>query len=278
MKSKTLSESEIANFQNAIFSWYKKNARDFPWRHTADPYEIMVSEIMLQQTQTSRVLVKYREWLKVFPTVEKLASSSFPFVLEKWQGLGYNRRAKFFFESAKIIAEKYGGIIPRDVLKLQSLKGIGAYTARAIAAFAFSSPEVFIETNIRSLFIFFFFQNRKTKIDDKEIFPLIEQTLYKKDIRTWYYALMDYGAALKTKVKNPSLQSAHYIKQSAFRGSLREARGAVIRFLSEHKNASAKKIAECEKIDYEKIERSLCDLQKENFVAEKNGVYSIREK
>lgn len=273
---KKLSNAEIVEFQKIILSWYKKNARGFPWRKTSDPYKIMVSEIMLQQTQTSRVVEKYKEWIKTFPTIETLASAPFSTVLEKWQGLGYNRRAKFFFESAKIIVEKYDGIIPRDVLKLQSLKGIGAYTARAIAAFAFSSPEVFIETNIRSLFIFFFFKNRKTKIDDKEIFPLIEQTLYKKNIRTWYYALMDYGAALKTKVKNPSLKSAHYTKQSSFRGSLREARGAVLRYLSENKKANAKKIADSENIDYEKIEKSLCALQKEKFVAEKNGEYFIR--
>ncbi|MDR2898289.1 MAG: A/G-specific adenine glycosylase [Spirochaetaceae bacterium] len=220
----------LNEFRQAIWDNYRRNPRRFPWRETSDPYEILVSEIMLQQTQTERVIPKYTAWLEAFPNASSLAKASLPEVLRLWNGLGYNRRARFLQEACRIVTEKSGGVFPRDPDELDALPGIGPYTARAVAAFAFGSPEVFIETNIRSVYIFFFFPDAE-KVDDKELLPLIEQTLDREHPREWYYALMDYGAALKKSVKNPSRRSSSYAKQSKFDGSLRQARGAILRAL-----------------------------------------------
>jgi A/G-specific adenine glycosylase len=186
---------------------------------------------MLQQTQVSRVLEKYPEFLKKFPTIEALAASPLGDVLRAWQGMGYNRRARYLRDAAETVIEG-DGKIPKIETELLKLPGIGHYTANAILTFAYNEPRVFIETNIRRVFIHHFFKNLKN-VSDKQILPLVEQTLDIKNPREWYYALMDYGAQLPRITKrNSNTQSKHYTKQSTFKGSLRELRGKIIRALS----------------------------------------------
>lgn len=202
------------------------------WRGTTNAYKIAVSEIMLQQTQVARVLEKYPEFLKKFPNIETLAKSPLSDVLRIWQGMGYNRRARYLHDMAKEVMQKHRGYIPKDELDLLKLPGVGPYTANAILTFAHNEPRVFIETNIRRVYIHHFFKD-KIGVTDTEIVPLIEATLDRKNPREWYYALMDYGAHLpKITRKNSNTQSKHYAKQSMFKGSLRELRGKIIRTLS----------------------------------------------
>lgn len=213
-----------------IYKHYKQSGRTFSWRETNNPYHIFVSEVMLQQTQTSRVAKKYEEFILRFPDFTSLAKTSLYKVLEVWQGLGYNRRAKFLHQSAQIITSKYANIIPKNEKILKTLPGIGAATASSILAFAFNIPTVFVETNIRVVFLHLFLNN-KENVHDTEILSLVSQTLDKTSARLWYYALTDYGAMLKSKRINPIHKSKSYNKQSKFSGSDRQIRGAIIRLL-----------------------------------------------
>ena len=284
--TRKLSVNEIKEFQKKILRFAAANYREFPWRNTVDPYEILVSEVMLQQTQTERVVPKYAEWLAAFPTVQALAKASLTDVLTHWSGLGYNRRARFLQQAAQIVVQEYNGKFPTDATLIDELPGVGEYTAKAVACFAFGAKEVFIETNIRTVFINEFFQNtsaavdsvdvtNKNGIDDKTIIPLIEQTVYEKDVRLWYYSLMDYGAHLKKQLVNPNRISKSYTKQSKFSGSLRQARGAIIRQLTKVKTATVEEIAAQEKIDVQKLQQAAELLVKEKMIVKKNGSYKI---
>lgn len=239
-------------FIKEIYSYYKKHRRSFPWRERISPYRVLVSEIMLQQTQAPRVVEKYNSFIKRFPTLKKLNAASTKDVLSAWQGLGYNRRALYL----KNITH-----IPKTFEELVKLKGIGKNTAGSILAFAYNIPHPFIETNIRSVFIHFFFKN-KDQVHDREIMELIEKTLDHKNPREWYYALMDYGAMLK-KTINPSQKSMHYKKQSAFYGSHRQKRGEVLRILLNKPDKL---------LDHRDI---ATELEKEGFIKKINEVYYI---
>lgn len=274
----------IAEFQKIILDNYSQNGRLFPWKETRDPYAILVSEIMLQQTQTERVIPKYTEWLQRFPDVHTLANAELSEVLKLWSGLGYNRRARFLHEAAKKLSIIINdtGEFPNSAIELEKLPGIGHYTARAVVTYAFDNEEVYIETNIRSVFLFFFFQDRLqaenyTPVHDKEIFPLIEKTLYKNDPRTWYYALMDYGAELKKVVKNPNRKSKHYAKQSKFEGSVRQARGAILRQLTQNSvnGMTLEDISKAENIDFERLITASELLCAEGLLYKSNSIYKI---
>lgn len=267
MKSgQSASAANLKKFQRRIHSYYTKHGRNLPWRNTKNPYHIFVSEVMLQQTQVDRVLPKYTLFLKKFPTLKSLAEASLKDVLLVWQGLGYNRRAKFLKQATEIIIRDYKGIIPRETKILEQLPSIGSYTAAAIVTFAFGGREVFVETNIRSVYIDYFFSKAK-KVHDKKILSLIEQTLPKKDFREWYFGLMDYGAYLKKDGKNPSRRSAHFAKQSAFRGSNREMRGKILKLVSQ-KSLSR---VEIKKALGEKSLSLLRELMREGFLDVKRG-------
>jgi len=217
-------------FKEKIYSFYQKNKRDLPWRKTRDPYKILVSEIMLQQTQVPRVLEKYPLFLKRFPNFKALEKSSIEQVLRIWQGLGYNRRALYLKKIAEKVQKNFGETIPKDPDILQTFPGIGTATASSIIVFSFNTPLVFIETNIRRVYIHEFFQKQK-EVHDKELVPLIEKTLDRVNPREWYYALMDYGSYLGKAQVNPNRRSAHYAKQSKFEGSLRQLRGKILKEL-----------------------------------------------
>jgi A/G-specific adenine glycosylase len=270
-----ISPEAIYAFRKEIYDYYKKAGRDLPWRKTFDPYHILVSEIMLQQTQVDRVIGKYHEFIGAFPDFKALNRASLTDVYKVWQGLGYNRRALSLKKIAGIILEKHDGKLPSSEEELMALPGIGKATASSIAAFGFNKPVLFVETNIRTVFIHHFFKN-KTAIDDGEILPLLKQTLDKKAPGKWYSALMDYGAMLKKKYPNPSRKSAHYSRQSPFKGSRREIRGAILKILlvkySLNKNRIVRKLAgKDEKIVHEVL-REMCT---EGLLRKNNGKYKI---
>lgn len=202
--------------------------RDMPWRQDTRPYYVLVSELMLQQTQVDRVIPKFEAFISMFPDEHTLANASLAEVLRLWQGLGYNRRAKFLHEAAKKIVEL--GKFPEDEAGLVSLPGIGKNTAGAILAYAYQKPALFIETNVRAVYIHHFFSSHEL-VDDLDIRMLLERTIDKKHSREFYWALMDYGAHLKKQGVVPS-RSKHYKKQSPLKGSVREVRGQILSFLS----------------------------------------------
>lgn len=221
------------NFTETVWEYYQANGRHaLPWRLDTSPYSVMVSELMLQQTQVQRVIPKYELFIKTFPTIQALASAELGNVLKAWSGLGYNRRAKFLHQAAQVIAHDFDGRFPEDVHELMKLPGIGKNTAGAISAYAFNQPTVFVETNIRTVFIHHFFADSHA-VPDNAVSELVAQTIDQEHPREWYWALMDYGAYLKQTVGNRNHQSKHYTKQSKFAGSNRQIRGQVIRLLSE---------------------------------------------
>lgn len=261
---------KIERFRKIIWDYYVKYGRNFPWRRTNDPYRILVSEIMLQQTQTSRVEGKYNEFLKQFPNFRTLAKAKTRDVLRAWQGLGYNRRALNLKRTAEIVMKEYGGKLPRAVEKLEELPGIGPGTAGAIRAFAFNLPSVFIETNIRRVFIHFFFPERK-KVSDEEIKALMKRVhplrfSEGKSWREWYWALMDYGAMLGREAKeNPNKKSKHYARQSKFEGSNRQLRGRILRILLS-KKTSAQNLSRQTGRPLAEVKKVMASLKREGFI------------
>ncbi len=221
----------LQDFCKKIEGWGVDNYRDLPWRNTCDPYEILVSEVMLQQTQVKRVLSRWERFLTKFPTLDALSAAATSDVLAEWQGLGYNRRALALKRCAETCSAQYAGKLPTEVDQLVKLPGIGPATAAGVVAFAYDKPSVYIETNVRTVFLHELFAEAQG-VSDKELAPLVAAAcLYAESPRAWYYALLDYGAHLKTKVANPSRRSAHYARQSAFVGSHRQKRAELVRIV-----------------------------------------------
>jgi A/G-specific adenine glycosylase len=274
MKDRILTTKEIKAFQGQIYAYYRSHCRDLPWRRTTNPYNIVVSEIMLQQTQVERVHGKYLEFINAFPDFKSLSKASQKDVLAMWQGLGYNRRALALKRLAENVVSMHGGALPRDVEVLISLPGIGKTTAGEILAFAFNIPTVFIETNIRRVFIHEFFDG-KEDVKDTEILPLVEATVDSKHPREWYWALMDYGSMLKKNVENPNRRSAHYIRQTPFEGSDRRIRGLVLKRLLNHTPLSAEILIEETGVSLDHLKQILAGLVGEGFIREDNGLYNI---
>lgn len=264
----------LAQFRKLIREHYRLHGRVLPWRLTWEPYCVFISEVMLQQTQVGRVLEKYGEFIRTFPDFAALASAPLADVLRLWQGLGYNRRAMWLKEGALAIMERFSGSLPRSCEALVTLPGIGSATAASIAAFAFNEPTVFIETNIRTVFIHFFFHGADG-VRDSEIRPLVARTLDRRDPRTWYYALMDYGTMLKKEGEKGHRRSAGYRKQSRYHGSDREVRGAILRLLVERKALPEAVLVDLLCSPEEKVRRNLGDLQREGFVRESEEGYTI---
>ncbi len=253
-----------AQFQKIIYDYYKKNKRALPWRKTHNPYYILVSEMMLQQTQSSRVIPKYAAFLKKFPTVKVLAKSDIKNVLRLWQGLGYNRRALMLNRIAIKIVKEYESTFPCTYEELRTLPGVGPYTASAIMTFAYNKPCTMIETNIRAVFIHFFFQTSQ-KVPDKKLIPLIEKYGDHRHPRIWYNALMDYGAMLKDTNVNPSRRSTHHVTQSTFKGSVRQVRGAIIRVYVENYSITKATLLRTLPYDKEVIKAQYQKLKTEGF-------------
>jgi A/G-specific adenine glycosylase len=274
MSKEMLMGAAIPAFQNLIYAFYQNHGRRLPWRETNDPYHILVSEMMLQQTQVERVLEKYDDFIKAFPDFHALAQAPLHAVLAVWQGLGYNRRAIALKKIAEIVVSTYKGMLPSRPEELLSLPGIGRYTASAIATFAFNQPTVFIETNIRTVFIHFFYQNQ-SKVKDNELLLLVEQTLDTANPRIWYYALMDFGALLKKRYQNPNRRSAHYHRQTPFKGSNRELRGLILKALTRQTSMSERELVESLTLDPERIKSALTQLHDEGFIKKSGTTYRI---
>lgn len=261
-------------FQQTIWNYYNAHKRLFPWRTTTDPYKILISEIMLQQTQTDRVVPYFNAWIKKFPTFKKLAAASTGDVLKAWQGLGYNRRALSLKKLAEVVVMTHAGKLPHDFDSLTALPGIGPYTAGAILAFAFNKAVPFIETNIRRVYIHFFF-NDTQGVSDKDIFRLVEKNLDKTNPREWYSALMDYGVKLaKEGMSNPNRRSKHYTKQSKFEGSLRQVRGAILKILTQGPTTTAK-IKKIHPQFADRLNQAIIDLKKEGFITQSRSKISL---
>jgi len=273
-QEKSLTPAAVKKFQKMIYRYYRKHGRNLPCRLTHDPYHILVSEIMLQQTQVQRVLGKYEQFTKVFPDFPSLARAPLRLILKEWQGLGYNRRAIALKRIAQRVVKEFHGNLPASVETLTTFPGIGKATASAIAAFAFYEPTVFIETNIRRVFIHCFFHD-KHNVKDTDILPLVEMTLDTSNPREWYYALMDYGVMLKQKYENPNWRSAHYQKQSPFQGSNRQVRRTILKMLTRKSSISKREIVEKLQISSDTLKNNLAQLLKEGFIKRMRGKYTI---
>lgn len=265
------SSTAIRLFRSKVYGYYRKHGRDLPWRHRCTPYRVLVSEIMLQQTQAERVIPKFASFTQRFPDFRSLVKAPLSSILAAWQGLGYNRRALSLKKLAVQVCARHGGFLPRSAEELNGLPGIGSATAGAVMAFAFNRPAVFIETNIRSVFIHHFFPGKRN-IPDSRIAPLVELTLDRKHPRRWYSALMDYGVFLKRRYPNPSRKSAHHRRQGRFEGSDRQLRGIIVRMLLQRKRAMPGLIYKSVRADKKRVRRLLDCLLKEGL-AKKQGPY-----
>ncbi|HWH16400.1 MAG TPA: A/G-specific adenine glycosylase [Candidatus Paceibacterota bacterium] len=264
-------------FRETVYAHYEREGRHhLPWRRTRDPYRILVSEIMLQQTQVDRVRPLYARFLERFPTVAALAEAPLREVLVLWQGLGYNRRARMLHDAAKAIVATHGGKVPKDIQALEALPGIGHYTARAVAAFAYNADVVFVETNLRTAVIHEFFKDRE-EVRDTEILAVLAKAHPAGESRRWYAALMDYGAHLKRSGVRVNAKSATYVKQAPFRGSEREARGALLRALAKGPKTRAYLAGILGPDRKEQVLRNLERLAAEGFVTRAKGGYRLSD-
>jgi A/G-specific adenine glycosylase len=269
-RKKGLTPGIVGSFRRFLMQFYESQGRDLPWRRTTDPYRILVSEFMLQQTQVERVLAKYPEFIGRFPDIRALARAPIREVLHAWQGLGYNRRALALHGTAVRILEEFHGEIPLDRATLESLPGIGSATAGAIVVFSTNRPEVFIETNIRRVYIHLFFPDAE-RVHDREIEPILRKTLVRGRSRDFYYALMDYGSFLKRSTGNPNTRSASYSRQSPFPGSDREKRGIILRRLLAAGEIRKEDLGGAVPVGSERLDRILRGLEKEGFIERKGG-------
>ncbi len=220
-----------SEFQELVWEQGRVLYRDMPWRRDTQPYYVLVSEIMLQQTQVERVVPKFEAFIARFPDIEELAAAPLADVLVAWSGLGYNRRAKFLHEAAKKIMHDYAGVFPDTFEQLITLPGVGANTAGAVLAYSFNVGRPFIETNVRTVYFHHYFADTAL-VSDKELRELVADTLDREHPREWYWALMDYGSYLKRQGVGKIDKSKHYKKQTALKGSVREVRGAIIKALT----------------------------------------------
>lgn len=262
-------------FRNLVWKHWKKEGRHtLPWRQTTDPYQILVSEVMLQQTQVERVIPLYQSFLLSFPTVQSLAKAPLSKVLIRWQGLGYNRRAQRLHEAAKAIVLQHQGVFPDTAEALEQLPGIGPYTASAVAAFAYNKDGIFIETNIRTAVTHHFFPTEQV-VSDSKVKEILEKVYLQGQAREWYAALMDYGAHLKRSGVRLNAKAQGYSKQTTFKGSAREVRGAIIRALSKEPQTKTQlnKIFSPER--RKQLEQQLQVLECEKLIVRKRTRFSL---
>lgn len=255
-------------FIDEVLSFYKEHGRhDLIWRKKITAYRILVSEVMLQQTQVIRVIDKFNEWMKLYPTLKELRTASLQDVLILWQGLGYQRRAKALYEIAKNYTT-----IPKTFSELCDLPGVGSYTASAVCAFAYDAfTYPVLETNIRTVLIDEFHLD-KNEIHDGLLYDDLDRLSKNSKVqdvgaRVWYYALMDYGAYLKEHNISHNKKSKHYSKQSAYKGSLRELRAKTLFAVTYKKELP----------EDERLSDVLFALEKEGYIIKRGAKYIIKE-
>lgn len=305
----------IPAFRTLVRAEGSRLYRDLPWRRTRDPYEIWLSEVMLQQTQVARVAVRWEEWLERFPSVFALAEASTAEVLSAWQGMGYNRRALALKAAAEEVVRTYDGVFPAGTKELVSLPGIGPATAQGIRSFAFDLPGVYLETNVRTVVLHHLFPEIPG-VPDRELIPLVEASCpissadasvggpSMEDVgksgfavpqdkddtpRNWYYAMLDYGAHLKKLIPNPSRRSKAYVRQSRFEGSRRQKRAEVVRQLLDARargealsvSTLRSVLGDIERsagrpdVEIDLVRSILDDLSSEGFCREVDGLWEI---
>ncbi len=293
---KRITAKQIEKMQTDVWAFYEERGRSgLLWRRSVTPYQVVVSEIMLQQTQVARVEEYFRSWMKKFPNWQALANAALREVLLSWQGLGYNRRGKYLHDIAKVVDQEYQGILPKDPKDLEALPGIGPYTRGAIRAFAFNEMDLFLETNIRTVLLYHLYPGKggptsrrsgttevsrtlERRVDEKELLEVLRRYIAQdqraqNNPREFYYALMDYGAYLKKEVGNLNKQSKTYTKQSRFEGSRRELRAHILRYVLHHGPISEQKILDQSNRDSELVQELLGELVKEGSVAKKRDRY-----
>jgi len=270
----------LQEFSDLVIKKGAQHYRDMPWRNTHNPYFILLSEVMLQQTQAHRVTAYYEMFITTYPNIKDLADAPFSEVLSYWSGLGYNRRAKWLQEVAQIIVQDHNGMVPNSMEQLVALPGIGHNTAAAICVYAFDKHKVFIETNIRSVFIYHFFKDRTVPVSDAEILGIQKEILETGiDPRVWYLSLMDYGTFLKKEFGNLSQKSTSYRKQGAFKGSVRQVRGALLKLFIQNGNLDSNSIDKNLEQYNEGLRReALSKLFEEGFIVmDKKKRYSLKK-
>lgn len=257
------------------FLWQKGRElyRDMPWRQDVRGYAVLVSELMLQQTQVARVVPKFEQFVAAFPDERALAQASLGEVLALWQGLGYNRRAKFLWEAVQMIVDEFDGNFPATAAELMRLPGVGKNTAGAILAYAFNQPSVFVETNVRTVYMHHFFAEQDV-VSDAEIIEKLVATLDQEHPREFYWALMDYGAALKVAGVRTNARVKGYVKQSKLEGSVRQMRGRIIAALTEHDPVSDADLRALVHAD-DRYELALAGLEKDGLVRCQNAVWFV---
>jgi len=262
---------KIIQFQEKVFSFYQRHKRDLPWRKTTNPYKILLSELMLQQTQVNRVVPYYEKWIERWPTIDALASASMPEVLQMWMGLGYNRRAVHLHTTARTIVAQFGSDVLQAMKQYKGLLGIGRYTSQAVQIFSTNTDLVTVDTNIRRILIREF--HLPATVADTELWVLAEYCLPMGKSRDWHNALMDYGAlyltARKTDIK-PRTQ------QSRFEGSDRQVRAQILRCLLQQ-SMSLSEIAETLHLRRERLQLILEKMMHENIIVKRNTTYHLKE-
>jgi A/G-specific adenine glycosylase len=274
VRSGKVSLKALEDFRRTIYRHYEEHGRQLPWRTTHSPYRILVSEFMLQQTQVDRVLLKYDEFVARFPDMDSLAHAHLRDILTVWQGLGYNRRAAHLQRTAQRLVQEFRGTVPDSADILRTLPGVGQSTAGAVLAFAFNKPAVFIETNIRRVFIHFFFSGSE-RVNDREILPLVEKSVDRRRPRPWYYALMDYGVMLRTSAANPNRRSAHYHRQASFHDSDRQIRGLILKALVNHPFLTLDELVQSLPSDQERSKTIVGRLVEEGLLTKADDFLSI---
>ena len=281
-----ISLERLEEFSATVWERGRELYRDLPWRDTHDPYAILLSEVMLQQTQVSRVMGRWEQWLETFPTIADLASAPLPPVLELWQGMGYNRRALNLKRCAEEVVAMHDGVVPSDKKALLALPGIGPSTSAGVRIFAFRQPDMYLETNVRAVFIHELFPGRES-VADKELVSLVEATCPQDArVRAWYYALLDYGAYLKKTMPNPTRRSKHYTRQSKFEGSHQQKRAYLLRRVIDDALSTedlARDLAQSERASgrqepsVEEVRAILDELEREGFVMRRGDAWLCAE-
>ena len=281
-----ISLERLEEFSATVWERGRELYRDLPWRDTHDPYAILLSEVMLQQTQVSRVMGRWEQWLETFPTIADLASAPLPPVLELWQGMGYNRRALNLKRCAEEVVAMHDGVVPSDKKALLALPGIGPSTSAGVRIFAFRQSDMYLETNVRAVFIHELFPGRES-VADKELVSLVEATCPQDArVRAWYYALLDYGAYLKKTMPNPTRRSKHYTRQSKFEGSHRQKRAYLLRRVIDDALSTedlARDLAQSERASgrqepsVEEVRAILDELEREGFVMRRGDAWLCAE-
>lgn len=277
-----VSKIRKAALRRKVSENYRMHGRhSLAWRRTHDPYRILVSEVMLQQTQVSRVIEKYPKFIRAYPNLFTLARAPLPRLLRLWQGLGYNRRVLSLKRLARQVVVQSNGQLPQTLPDLEALPGVGPYTARAILALAYNQPVALLETNIRKVILHEFFPRRK-RVHDQEVMAVAQKLLDKKRPREWNLALMDYGAAkFGSKFTNPNQRSQHYAKQSRYQGSRRFIRAKLTFALLRRRSASQPELAQIlarlgvPSRSQQWLPEILGELEREGFICKQGSRYTL---